>query len=179
MALFQYFKKVDGNYPGTKLPDPQGALSKEPSSSISVANNCTSMPYKQRTYWRNLQWNVSYGLVGLNDGNSERIAKIGRLSSAQKFFTQWYIPDLLVSVVTMDHCFNFEGRHCFLTSQLVNEHAKSDRFYRVCHVYAPIRNSLIVGMAYWAACIREIISTKFKKTAIRENFDTWNISAIW
>ena len=39
MALFQYFKKVDGNYPGTKLPDPQGALSKEvPSSSISAAN---------------------------------------------------------------------------------------------------------------------------------------------
>ena len=29
MALFQYFKKVDGNSPGTKLPDPQGALSKE------------------------------------------------------------------------------------------------------------------------------------------------------
>ncbi len=39
MALFQYFKKVDGNYPGTKLPDPQGVLSKEvPSSSISAAN---------------------------------------------------------------------------------------------------------------------------------------------
>ena len=39
MALFQYFKMVDGNYPGTKLPDPQGALSKEvPSSLISAAN---------------------------------------------------------------------------------------------------------------------------------------------
>ena len=39
MALFQYFKKVDENYPGTKLPDPQGALSKEvPSSLISAAN---------------------------------------------------------------------------------------------------------------------------------------------
>ena len=39
MALFQYFKKVDGNYPGTKLPDPQGALSKEvPWSLISAAN---------------------------------------------------------------------------------------------------------------------------------------------
>ena len=39
MALLQYFKKVDGNYPGTKLPDPQGALSKEaPSSSISAAS---------------------------------------------------------------------------------------------------------------------------------------------
>jgi len=39
MALFQYFKKVDGNYPGTKLPDPQGAFSKEvPLSLISAAN---------------------------------------------------------------------------------------------------------------------------------------------
>ena len=39
MALFQYLKKLDGNYPGTKLPDPQGALTKEvPSSSISAAN---------------------------------------------------------------------------------------------------------------------------------------------
>ena len=39
MALFQYFKKVDGNYPGTKLPDPRRALLKEvPSSLISAAN---------------------------------------------------------------------------------------------------------------------------------------------
>jgi len=39
MALFQYFKKVDENYPGTKLPDPQRALLKEvPTSSISAAN---------------------------------------------------------------------------------------------------------------------------------------------
>jgi len=39
MALSQYFNKVDGNYPGTKLPDPQGGLSKEvPSSLISAAN---------------------------------------------------------------------------------------------------------------------------------------------
>ena len=29
MALFQYFKKVDKSYPGTNLPDPQGALLKE------------------------------------------------------------------------------------------------------------------------------------------------------
>ncbi len=39
MALFQYFNKVDGNYPGTNLPDPRGALSKEvPSSSISATS---------------------------------------------------------------------------------------------------------------------------------------------
>ena len=38
-ALFQYFKKVDGNYKGTNLPNPQGALPKEvPLSSISAAN---------------------------------------------------------------------------------------------------------------------------------------------
>ena len=42
-------------------------------------------------------------------------------------------------------CFNLEGRHCFLTSQLVNERAKS---VTVCHVYVPAVNSLIVGVAY-------------------------------
>ena len=39
MALFQYFKKVNGNYPGTNLPDPQGALSKEVPSSLKSATN--------------------------------------------------------------------------------------------------------------------------------------------
>ena len=29
MAMFQYFKRVDGQYPGSKLPDPQGALAQE------------------------------------------------------------------------------------------------------------------------------------------------------
>jgi len=39
MALFQYFKRVDGQYPGSKLPDPQGALAQEvPSRAISAAN---------------------------------------------------------------------------------------------------------------------------------------------
>ena len=39
MAMFQYFKRVDGQYPGSKLPDPQGALAQEvPSRAISVAN---------------------------------------------------------------------------------------------------------------------------------------------
>ena len=39
MALYQYFKKVDGNFSGTSLPDPQGELAKEvPLSAISAAN---------------------------------------------------------------------------------------------------------------------------------------------
>ena len=39
MAMFQYFKRVDGQYPGSKLPDPQGALAHEvPSRAISAAN---------------------------------------------------------------------------------------------------------------------------------------------
>ena len=39
MAMFQYFKRVDGQYPGSKLPDPQGALAQEvPSRAISAAN---------------------------------------------------------------------------------------------------------------------------------------------
>jgi len=37
MAMFQYFKK--GQYPRSKLPDPQGALAQEvPSRAISAAN---------------------------------------------------------------------------------------------------------------------------------------------
>jgi len=39
MAMFQFFKRVDGQYPGSKLLDPQGALAQEvPSRAISVAN---------------------------------------------------------------------------------------------------------------------------------------------
>ena len=39
MAMFQYFKRVDGQYPGSKLPDSQGALAQEvPSRAISAAN---------------------------------------------------------------------------------------------------------------------------------------------
>ena len=39
MAMFQYFKRVDGQYPGSMLPDPQGALAQEVSSrAISAAN---------------------------------------------------------------------------------------------------------------------------------------------
>jgi len=39
MAMFQYFKRVDGQSPGSKLPDPQGALAQEvPSRAISAAN---------------------------------------------------------------------------------------------------------------------------------------------
>ena len=39
MAMFQYFKRVDGQYPGSKLPNPQGALAQEvPSRAISAAN---------------------------------------------------------------------------------------------------------------------------------------------
>ena len=40
MVLLQYFKSVDGQYPGSKLQDPQGDLSQVvPSRAISVANN--------------------------------------------------------------------------------------------------------------------------------------------
>jgi len=39
MAMFQYLKRVDGQYPGSKLPGPQGALAQEvPSRGISAAN---------------------------------------------------------------------------------------------------------------------------------------------
>ena len=39
MDMFQYFKRVDGQYPGSKLLDPQKALTQEvPSRAISAAN---------------------------------------------------------------------------------------------------------------------------------------------
>ena len=39
MAMFQNFKRVDGQYPGSKLPDPEGALAQEvPSHAISAEN---------------------------------------------------------------------------------------------------------------------------------------------
>jgi len=44
MAMFQYFKRVDGQYPESKLPDPQGALTQEvPSRAISeiICLSCT------------------------------------------------------------------------------------------------------------------------------------------
>ena len=47
MAMLQYFKRVDGQYPGSKLPDPQGALAQEvPSRAISAANTevCSMHP---------------------------------------------------------------------------------------------------------------------------------------
>ena len=39
LCFIQYFKRVDGQYPGSKLLDPQGALAQEvPSRAISVEN---------------------------------------------------------------------------------------------------------------------------------------------
>ena len=40
IPLYQYLKSVDGQYPGCKLPDPQGVLSKEvPLHAISAGNH--------------------------------------------------------------------------------------------------------------------------------------------
>ena len=39
MAMIQYFKRVNGQYPGSTLPDPQGTLAQEvPTRAISAAN---------------------------------------------------------------------------------------------------------------------------------------------
>ena len=39
MALLEYFKRVDAQYAGCKLPDSQGALAKQvPPSAVSAAN---------------------------------------------------------------------------------------------------------------------------------------------
>ena len=78
----------------------------------------------------------------------EHAAEHRVLATVQYYTTKLLVP--LVNVVTMDHCFNLECRHCFSAShhlQLVDESAKSVRL--VPRVYArPARNSLIVGVAY-------------------------------
>ena len=80
--------------------------------------------------------------------------------SAQKFFTNWCIPDLPVSVVTTNHCINLD-KHC-LTSrhlQLVDESAKSARY---CHVCARRKLTNSERGILNGAHIREIISTKLQ-----------------
>ena len=79
MAMFQYFKRVDGQSPGSKLPDPQGALAQEvPSRAISAANT-----------------------------------EIVCLSCTRKFLVDRCIPNVLVDMISTDHCLNVESRHPF------------------------------------------------------------------
>jgi len=49
MAMFQYFKRVDGQYPGSELPNPQGALTQEvPSRAISAdLGDCLPLLHKE------------------------------------------------------------------------------------------------------------------------------------
>ena len=49
MAMFQYFKRVDGQYPGSKLPDLQGALAQEvPSRAIPAdLGDCLPLLHKE------------------------------------------------------------------------------------------------------------------------------------
>jgi len=46
MAVFQYFKRVDGQYPGSKLPDPQGALAQEVPSQKDLGD-CLPLLHKE------------------------------------------------------------------------------------------------------------------------------------
>ena len=73
------------------------------------------------------------------------------------------LPVPLVNVVTTDHCFNLECRHCFSAShhlRLVDESAKSVRL--VPRVYArPSRNSLIVGVAYLSGAFAKLFQGEF------------------
>ena len=48
MAMFQCFKRVDGQYQGSKFPDPRGALAQEvPSHAISAANTEVALILQQ------------------------------------------------------------------------------------------------------------------------------------
>ena len=69
MAMFQYVKRVDGQYPGSKLPDPQGALAQEvPSRAISAAN--TEVPLPASASW----WSTRGTYLKMS---SEKKAEIG------------------------------------------------------------------------------------------------------
>jgi len=41
MAMFQYFKRVDGQCPGSKLPDPQGALESRHPFQVMCVDSCS------------------------------------------------------------------------------------------------------------------------------------------
>ena len=50
MAMIQYFKRVNGQYPRSKLLDPQGTLAQEvPSRAISAAN--TEVAFNTSASW--------------------------------------------------------------------------------------------------------------------------------
>ena len=86
MATFQYFKRVDGEYPGSKLPDPQGALAQEvPSHAISAANT--------------------------EAGGAKDLGVC--LSCTRKFLVDRCIPNVLVDMISTDHRLNVESRHLF------------------------------------------------------------------
>ena len=136
MALFQYFKKVDGNYPGTKLPDPQGALMKEVPSSLISAANTEIAAVLQASAAGTKAVRGTYLKI-----SAEKKAKIGQRAADHGVLltVQYYATKLSVKLTTGTMCIHPAG---------------------------------------WSGCgifeqhIREIISTKFSKTAIRENIDT-------
>ena len=106
MTLFQYFKKVDGNYPGTKLPDPQGALTKEvPSSLISAANTEIATVLQPSAAGAKAVKGTYLKI------SAEKKAEIGQRAAEHRVLaTVWYyttkLPVPLVNVVTTDYCFN-------------------------------------------------------------------------
>ena len=72
MAMFQYFKRVDGQYPGSKLPDPQGVVAHEvPSRAISAAN--TKIALLQQAGGAKMSTRRTYPKM-----SSEKKAEIGK-----------------------------------------------------------------------------------------------------
>ena len=139
MAMFQYFKRVDGQYPGSKLPDPQGALAQEvPSRTISAPN--TEVALLQQAGGAKVSTRRTY-LKMSSEKKAEIAAEHGVLATVRYYASR--LPEPLKE--------------------------------RSVHTVTPINN---VGVACLGQWIREIISTKFSKTAIRENFDPRNFCAI-
>jgi len=88
------------------------------------------------------------------------------------------IPNVLVNMISMDHRLNVESRHPFQVMRVDScsyiDKGSSAREIEFQHV-TPINN---VGVACLGQWICKFISTKFSKTAIRENLDPRNFCAI-
>lgn len=95
-----------------------------------------------------------------------------------------YIPDLLVNLVTMDDCFNLEGKHCFSTShhlQLVDECVKSARYYELpvpCVCTCWKLTSINSGCGILSSKHFKNYFNKVFKIVICKNLDPRNVSAM-
>ena len=90
MALYLYFKKVGGNYPGTKLPDPQGVLLKEV---ISAANmEIAAVPQPSVASAKAIRGKYLKISAEKKTSIGQRAAEHGALVTVQYYATKLRVP---------------------------------------------------------------------------------------